>query len=316
MACLIFFITFIIQISSFSIQSQTTSNPYKNWQSHLRALKGQDWTAADYFRAGDLQERLGYPDKAYYYWQIGLGLEADTAVALKVVDVAIKMGDFVEAKDLLEGLWAQGVAHQNIALPLAYLEMVTDPLKAQEYLRSSQNNDPLTMSLLRLIDAKLSPEWHAYYTGLHFLDHEEYALAELSFAYANDLSYPFPEAMAYEGLTRLLNGKVGDALVKQALKLGPDKADVYYVQALVDRLEGRYLESLTGMEIAYTLAPNNPAYIAELGKACQLAGKLDLAERYYELALEKSAYDPQFAEILKQFQQETQSMIRLIESIP
>jgi tetratricopeptide (TPR) repeat protein len=137
--------------------------------------------------------------------------------------------------------------------------------------------------------------------GIALADQHLWPYAELAFRHAAVVGQPFPEALAYVGLARDMQGKDGSPWIEQALALDADNPQVVYLHGLHLRSVGDYRQSLAQLTEAAALEPQNPAFLAELGSAYRLVNDLPSAEYWLKTAAALSPGNPHFQELLALF---------------
>jgi tetratricopeptide (TPR) repeat protein len=262
----------------------------------------QGWTATNLTLAGELWAELGDLGRAVEYWEAALTPDAGAALVRKLVEGYIRLQQWTEAtialNQLLDTAPDEAWAHYQLGL----LQSYADPAAAAEHLRIAARSpiyQPLCEALLALLPSD-DPSVTALQSGLVLAANDLWPQAEAAFAYAAALGDPYPQALAYAGLARDQQGKDGSEQIARAVALGPQIAELRYLEGLHHRLNGDDAASIAALLIAVEIDPQNPAYAAELGAAYQQSGDFPQAQFWLQQALTLSGGDSRFEEMLEQ----------------
>jgi len=266
------------------------------------------WTASSLRQAGQLLSELGEQRRALALFERALALEFDVQLMREIIETHLIHGNYAGALDGLKRMLSVQPDHEWAAYQAGLLLAPTDASRALAYLsRVREPGFPLVPELTALL--RNQPQGQAMAVGALYAGAGRWRLAEHAFDYAADLTYPNGEALALTGLMRSIQGKSGTVWVDRALKLAPDNATIYYVQALQMRLQGDPQSSVIPLLVAITLEPENPAYYAELGQAYRELGQLDEAEYWLQVAVEISGEAPEMLSALAHFYSEEAALL-------
>lgn len=262
----------------------------------------QGWTTSNLLLAGDLWLELGDVGRAVAYWEAALTPDADATLLRKLAEGYIQLQQWTEAtialNQLLDTAPSDAWAHYQLGLLQSYADLAS----AAVHLRAAARNpiyQPISEALLNLaVDADLAVT--ALQSGLVLAANDLWPQAEAAFTYAAALGAPYPEALAYAGLSRDQQGKDGGDQIARAVALGPQIGLVRYLEGLHYRLNGDDAASIVALLLAVELEPQNPAYAAELGAAYQQSGDFPQAQFWLQQALTLSGGDPRFQDLLDQ----------------
>lgn len=270
------------------------------------------WSADLLLIAGDLWQEAGDLTRAVPYWQAA-AQSGDSRILRRLAQTQIDLQNWAGAADALtqiiesepENLWA----HYQLGL----IRAAFDPQAAAAHLRIAERApeyDEVAAVVLRaLSDNPID-------AGRVLAEAELWPYAELAFQHAADLGQSYPEALAYTGLMRDHQGKIGGAWIEQAVRIASQNPLVRYLQAIHLRLSRDYDASLEAMIQAVALDPQNAALYAELGKAYWLVEDRQNAEYWLEFALDLSDNDPRYQQMLDQFRSEETSRVdEILESL-
>jgi tetratricopeptide (TPR) repeat protein len=137
--------------------------------------------------------------------------------------------------------------------------------------------------------------------GLAFVEQQQWAYAEMSFAQAATLDAPYPEALAALGFARVMGGKTGADDLLAAVALAPEDARVRYFQGITARAQGDLPGALDALGQAVALDPQNAALYVELAQTYRAARDLEQAERWLLLAVDVAGGDARYRETLALF---------------
>jgi tetratricopeptide (TPR) repeat protein len=272
----------------------------------IEALAGrQGWTPESLRLAGDVWHDMGDITRALPYWEAaGIGLRDDRVLARTLAEAYLTVQRWPQAVDQLNRLveldFSDAWAHYQLGLLRAAFDLPTAETHLKIAERAPEYQD-LAATLLFVIDEYRTDPLIGMPVGLALADADLWPMAELAFQYAADVGQHYPEALAYVGLARDRQGKDGTAEIAQALALDLQNPVVRFIQGLHLREQNDLAGSLDALVQAAVLAPNNPAYYAELGSAYRLLGDLENAENMLRTAVEISSQDPRFQQLLALF---------------
>lgn len=287
---------------------------------HLRADAARmGWTFETHHRAAEFYIALGDPGTAAAHWEAALAERPDDPGTLRQLAAhAIKAETWSRAVDLLETYipyapddgWANtwlGVlyAPYNSTVALTALE------KALTSSALPSGFDHETLVALRDTLAALPPGDLSgpLNVGIVLADHDQWSLAERAFRVAVAVGGGEAEALAYQGLALVMEGKSGAAQVRRALELGVDDAKVLYVAALYAQALNDGTGSIGALMAAATLHPDDPAMSAMIGQAFLINGLYTEAEQWLRYAVEQSGDDPAYVTMLEDFTQQYGPML-------
>jgi len=272
----------------------------------IEALSAQTgWTHELQRQTGDLWREVGDLARAVPYWQAASNaLPDDTELVRQLAEAYITLQRWPDAADALDRLLALTPDDTWARYQLGLIRAPFDPhtaatqlqLVAESPVFGDQARTVLVVVLDNPDDVLISMR-----VGVAFADLELWPYAELAFRHAADIGQPFPEALAYVGLARDLQGKDGSTWIEQALALAPQNPQVLYLDGLHLRAEESYQHSLDRLIQAASLEPENPAFLAELGTAYRLLNDLPSAEYWLKTAAAISGGEPRFQELLAKF---------------
>lgn len=267
------------------------------------ALNG--WTAQNHIRAGNLWRDMGDLGRALPHWEASNTIEPSANLLRQIAEIYLERGEWGIAWERIQTLLDLA---PNDIWSLYYgglLIAPSDPITAYGYLgqvASSENTyTGNAQIILDIIVESVTNSDIILRVGAELTAIEEYSLAENAYQYASDLYYPFPEATAYVGLMRILQGKNGEAQISEALSLATNNADVQYIAGVYWRSAGEYLLSEETLIQAILLDPENPTFYAELGNTYRAMGNPLDAEVWLQTAVIISDNNPVMLEALESF---------------
>ncbi|MEL7672610.1 MAG: hypothetical protein AAGU78_02625, partial [Chloroflexota bacterium] len=154
-------------------------------------------------------------------------------------------------------------------------------------------------ALLRDPAASLAERWTAL--GVALVGAGEWAWAHHAFDAALAADPLHVTALAYRGFAKDRQGLDGLADIKAAQALGPREPAGYYFAGLHWRAAGDYAASHQAFLAAHFLAPDSPAFAAEVGSALELLGAYSDAEPWYRMAVELAPDEPSWYALLARF---------------
>lgn len=262
------------------------------------------WTPDLYRSAGDIWRSMGDMPQAIAYWEAAAQLNPDdTSLAFVIAEGYVSLGRWADALDALEYyLQFDPDNHRTHYMLGLILAPFNPPLAAQHLqvvIGDPQYNTTAT-ALLEVLETD-SIGSISMNVGRVLAEHDLWIYAEIAFRHAAVVDYPSGAALAYTGLAREMQGKDGTEWVEQALALEPLNPQVLYVAGLHLRIRQEYQASRRILIRAASQAPDNPAFYAEIGMASRLLGDYQQAERWYQMAVIMSDYDPLFVRALSLF---------------
>ncbi|MEL6308965.1 MAG: tetratricopeptide repeat protein [Chloroflexota bacterium] len=272
---------------------------------HIEAeAERSGWTAEAHIRAGNLWRDIGNPDRALPHWEAANTTEPSANLLRQIATTYINRSEWHIAWQRIQSLLELA---PNDTWALYHGGMILapyDPVTAYGYLGqvSGAGDEVQTAQqmLTVIADQTTSSDVILRIGGL-LASAEEWSLAENAYQYAADFYYPFPEATAYVGLMRILQGKNGDASISEALFLNPNSALVNYVTGVYWRSAGEYAQSERALLTAIVLQPGNPTFFAELGNTYRAMGNPLEAETWLQTAVLISDNDPVIVNALNDF---------------
>ncbi len=263
---------------------------------HLEALAAREgWTSDRLRLAGDIWRQMGDPALAAAYWEAA----ANPGLARRLAEVYLDLQRWSDAAAALETLLQTAPNDVWGHYHLGLLRAAFDPTAAADHLRRA-GAAPVAADLLAALTTA-APDDAPMAAGLTLAENDLWPYAELAFQHAANLQPPYPEALAYAGLSRDQQGKDGSKLIRQAAAAAPSSPVVRYLQGLHLRRVGDLAGSLEALQVAAALAPLNPAYAAEVGEAYRLLDDLGNAQIWLERAVTLAGADPRFRRLLDDF---------------
>lgn len=282
-------------------------NPMRSHQAlyQLTTQTSDGWTPAQYVQAGDLWQRAGDPARALPYWQSALRLAPDDPDILRrLATTTLDLQDWTQAVVALEPLQAYEAHVRWASYHLGLIRAAFDPVQASADLRVAARDPmygPVTADLLAVLLDEPAASDLPQRVGEVLLRHDLWGYAELAFRHALDLHPADGVTAAYVALARLRQGKDSREWTAIAEMRAPDSGLVHYVAGLQQREQGERTASLGSFIQAAALAPDNPAFFAELGTAYRLVGDMENAERWLRMAVTTAYGDARFEELLALF---------------
>lgn len=255
----------------------------------------EGWTPEHHVQAGDLRRELGDLTGAVAHWEAAGGQVDRLAMAY------LTLQRWPEAVLALMQQAERDPDSAWLNYQLGIILAGVNPMAAEPYLRAVLRTPDYAPVAVELLDAIQAEPLVNMRVGMVLAAHHLWPQAELAFTQAAALDYPYPEAMAYVALARRVQGKPAETWMVQALALGADVPQVYYLYGLHLRANGLYEESLDALRVAVRLDPQNPAYYAEMGTAYRLLFDYTQAEYWLRVALAVSDEDPVFQTMLASF---------------
>ncbi len=260
------------------------------------------WTDTLYTQAGALHYRTGNYAAAAASWE--RVVEANAAVTRRLSEVYLDLEAWADASDALrhllefepDDLWAR----YQLGMILAAL----NPFEAQSLL-----SDTLAIPTYARVSSRLLATLHDHaddplvsmQVALALFELQEWAHAELAFEQAALVNDPYPDALAYLGLSRSRQGKAGEAWILAAIQMAPDNPYVWYANGIYLRDQRRFEESLDALANAIAFAPGDPFFMAELSMSYRVLGDMDAAEYWLRQAVERSGNAEEFQQMLLLF---------------
>lgn len=259
-----------------------------------------DWTPELLRLAGDLWREAGDITRALSYWQAAAEGNADAGLLRDLALGALEVQEWSLARETLHHLTALSPDDGWALFQLGILQAIIDPEDGRDGLAAVMD-DPayaeIAANLTNVLSESGGEATVLVSLGQALAEYELWAYAELAFTRAADFE-PLPEALAYAGLARDMQGKNGSGWIEQAVRLAPDSAAVRLLQGLHLRQTGDFAGSQQALALAAALDPENPVMYAELGTAYQLLGQIDQARRWLEQAVALSGGDSRFQPML------------------
>lgn len=269
----------------------------------LYTLESQGvWTAETRQRAGSLRYYLGNFDHAAAHWEASLLLNPqNTNLLRQLAELYITRQQWTGAIDALKRLSQLNPNEEWVHYQLVLILAATHPIEARKHLEAitGQLRSDATIEAISAILSESPPD--PLRIGFALAESKLWPYAERAFEHAAMIGYNAPEALAYTGLMRQMQGKSSGEWIQQAVQLAPDNARIRYVEGLHLRSEHDDLGSLMALAYAQQLEPLNAAFNAELGTAFQRLGHLGYAEYWLRQAVTLSENNPQFVEQLNLF---------------
>ncbi len=271
----------------------------------VEALARRDgWSDDLAFVAGSLRAALGDLEGALAFW---LRIAQPDETRLREISRAqIALEHWAEARETLLQLVEVSPDDAWASLQLAILLAPHDVTRARSAAgiaaRVPLYRDQAD-AILAVFDADGSVDavLRMMRLGLLFVEQQEWAYAEVSFAQAAALEAPFPEALAALGFARVMQGKEGSSEILTAAALAPNDAQVRYFQAVAARAVGDSAGAVDALALAIALEPDNPALYVEVAQTFRVLRDLEAAERWLLMAVDVSGGDVRYREALALF---------------
>lgn len=263
------------------------------------------WTAQNHIRAGNLWRDMGDLGRALLHWEAANAVEPNANLLRQIAEIYLERGEW--------GItWERIQMQLNLAPNDAWslytaglLIAPSDPISAYGYLgQVAAQDNSFSENAQIILDVIGESETNAdiiLRVGAELTAIEEYSLAENAYQYAADLYYPFPEATAYVGLMRILQGKNGEAWISEALAFDSTSATIQYIAGVYWRSAGEFLLSENALIEAVLLEPDNPTFYAELGNTYRAMGNPLDAEVWLQTAVIVSDNNPIMVDALNNF---------------
>lgn len=263
------------------------------WQQalyHLQRVADQGgWSAVRHVEMGDLWRNMGDLSQALTHWVASADDQLD--LLRQIAATQLNQADYGAAQATLTRLLTVNPQDAWGNYHLGLLLAPSDPIAAQRHLQGALANATYQEAARRVLSVLMlyadDPLLSAH-VGATLADLRAYGFAERAFLYASGYNYPFAEALAYAGLMQDLQGKDGEAVIRQAIALAPGSADVRYAQGLHLRIQGNHEGSLRVLRAALMLEPDNPIYYVAMGQTYQAMGNVTQARPWFEAAVEVS----------------------------
>jgi tetratricopeptide (TPR) repeat protein len=277
-----------LQTTLYNIEAEAAAN---GWSARLHRESAEVWT------------ELGDETRALTHWEASVRAEPSATNLRNAASLHLKRGNWGAAFGYLstlhdlapENAWAayQGGAMLAATAPTQAITWL-EPLVADEttYQQAAE-------ALLNVLRETESPVPLGARVGAVLASDEEWALAEYAFQLGAISDFIFPEAMAYVGVMRALQGKEGAPWLAQAVELAPDDANVRYAEGIYWRTLERYDQSVTALLSAIVLEPETAIFHAELGNTYRAMGSLTDAEAWLLSAITLSEGDPLYQAALE-----------------
>lgn len=270
------------------------------------------WTPELLRLTGDLWREAGDITRALPYWRAAAEANADEALLRDIALAELELENWSQARDTLSRLAELTPDDAWVQFQLGLILSAVDPNAAVEHLRLAARQSAYADIAAQLTDVLRSGTGDAaslISVGQALAERELWAHAELAFAQAASIE-PLPEALAYAGFARAMQGEEGRDWIDRAVALAPTSAPVRLLQGLYLRQMGDYEGSQRALAGAAGLDPQNPVMFAELGTAYRLIGDLTLARRWLEQALALSGGDSRFQERLDELTSAEAQLLR------
>lgn len=276
---------------------------------HVEAEAAHSGWTADLLRlAGDLWQEAGSEAQALSYWQAADAAQPGSVTLLRqIAQTSVTQARWPEAADALARLLSAAPDDPWAHYQLGLIRAAYDPAAARAHLQAAAQAEEYAAEADALLAALAAEDGlpASMRAGRALMSARLWGQAELAFQQAAAEAAPYADALAYVALARLRQGKDAGVWTAQALLLAPDSALAHYVHGLHLRAAGDLAASREALGRAAALAPANPAYYAELGRACQLSGDLDGAARWLTMAVSLSGGDDVYRAALALFYAET-----------
>ena len=290
------------------IQSHNRSR----WMQTLYHIEQQalqsGWTSDLYRQAGDVWWNMGDISRAIPYWSGALEAIDDADLLRTVANSYINLGQWTQARLTLEKLLDIKPNDEWSNYQLGMILAPFNPIKSMLFFDSVPLDSPFSQIIIAVRnELRIEPEdpLISLRVGLTLINFRQWEYAELALQHASDISYPNPQALAYLGWVKSIQGKDGSLWIEQASILAPQDPEVWYLRGLHFRARADYVQSLDSIAQSVRLAPNNAGLYAELGTGFRLIGDLEQAEHWLDYAVSASANTPEYQQILENFYIET-----------
>jgi len=304
-------------VGEFVLPSRRSGRPIQALY-RVEAIALRDGWSTDLLRlAGDLWRESGDITRALPYWRAAAQGGHDVILLRDIAQASIDIQDWASANDALDHLASLAPNDPWVNLQLGLIQAAVSPNSAIEHLTIAGNEPayvPLTDELIEILRNSSDDPAFGLRVGSVMAGYDLWAFAELAFTHAASIQ-PIPEALAYVGFARDMQGKDGGAWIEDAVALAPDNPTARLLQGLHLRQIDDYEGSLEALITAVALDPQNPVMYAELGTAYQLAGDLSTARYWLEQAVALSGNDPRFQQMLDTLTAEEDRLLQLLEPI-
>lgn len=302
------------EVGGFVLPSRRSGRPLQAlYQVEMIALH-EGWSTDLLRLAGDLWRESGDITRALPYWQAAAQGGDDVILLRDIAQASIDMQDWAGANDALARLASLVPDDSWVNLQVGLIQAAVSPSSAVEHLRIAARETayiPISDQLTEVLSSSLDQPALAISVGSIMAERELWAYAELAFTQAASVE-PIPEALAYVGFARDMQGKDGGAWIQEAVALAPNNPTARLLQGLHLRQIGDYEGSLEVLITAAALDPQNPVMYAELGTAYQLEGDLTGARFWFEQALAISGNDPRFQRMLDTLNSDEERLLQLL----
>ncbi|MFW5709258.1 MAG: tetratricopeptide repeat protein [Chloroflexota bacterium] len=299
--------TAIIPVQSQSTQPDSTVLSTR-YSIHAAAARS-GWNTALHAQLADLLWATGDTRGAAAHWaQAG----DDPFIVRRLAQTYIELGQWSDAARALDHLLSISPESSWAHYQLGTLIAPTDPIRALDYLQTAATKAEfaaLSASLIATLETYAAAPDVALRIGRVFSERGLWPYAERAFVYSAALNAPDPLAIAYTGYSRARQGKSGLDWTGYANTLAPDTAQVSFLHGLTLRESGALEESLDAFIRAVQLAPQTPAYYAELGATYTMLTDYETAIYWLELAVNISGDAEEYREMLARYYAEYGSLI-------
>ena len=273
---------------------------------HIEAEGALDgWTAQNHIRAGNLWRDMGDLGRALLHWEAANAVEPNANLLRQIAEIYLERGEWGITWDRIQMLLDLAPNDAWSLYTAGLLIAPSDPISAYGYLgQVAAQDNSFSENAQIILDVIGESETNAdiiLRVGAELTAIEEYSLAENAYQYAADLYYPFPEATAYVGLMRILQGKNGEAWISEALAFDSTSATIQYIAGVYWRSAGEFLLSENALIEAVLLEPDNPTFYAELGNTYRAMGNPLDAEVWLQTAVIVSDNNPIMVDALNNF---------------
>jgi len=265
---------------------------------YLQAEDG--WTPAERQALADLWTLRGESDRA-----ARLTADAPSAsVLLQNAQTQAAAGDWLALAETYAGILQSDPQNQTANFGMALLQVPQgDPLPyMQRAAALAGEHQASAAALLGILQVE---GYTPRDVALPLVERGEFAHAERLLSLHIEQNNLDALAYAYRGFARDQLGRDGLPDIEQALALEPTAPIPFFMLGMHYRQAESFDLSLQAFLDAHLLAPQNPALAAEVAAAYQLNDDLQLAETWYQLAVELAPTDSRFAGLLAAFYAET-----------
>lgn len=300
---------FALYPSGIIAQDDTPTPPQTDFERPVQSLYAiqlqasqTGWTPELHQEAGDLLAVVGDLPGAVRHW--ALAADPDPTRQRQLTDAYITLGMWSEAVSTLTTMTQQPSSDPWATFTLGSILAASDPLRSITLLETAVTDDAYTVeaaTILDVIQADPADPEISFQVGLTFLDLGRWTLAERAFQHAVTLGTRSAESSAYVAYTRHRQNKSADEWFTNAFRDDPAAATPHYLFGLYLRETNRPDESVDAFVEAVRLAPDNPAFYAELGTAHQLVANYDEAEHWLKVAVDVANGAAEFQTMLASF---------------